>query len=211
MALKEAGARPVPFKVALVVATPVVLLEAVRKPARPPVADGVKVATTEQAAPAESVAPQLELLKAKSLAADPEIASVRPARATPPGLDTVTVWPALCTASVVSGNTSEEGVRLSEAGASPIPEAGTKTIGTPMLVLETVIVPDRLPGVVGVNVIGTPQVPPAGKRVPQLPEPTLNGAVAEKESPLRGPVPGFFTVSCKAVLFVPTGTCPKLS
>lgn len=209
MALSEAGASPVPFRVALAAATPAVVLVAVRKPVRPPVADGVKVVTTEQAAPEARVVPQLEEPSAKSLAADPEIASDRPARATPPGLETVTVWPALWTPTVVSGKLREEGVRLSEAGASPTPETGTETAGTPTLVLETTIVPDWLPGVVGVKVMGTPQVPPAARMAPQLPEPALNGAATAKDSPLRGPVPGFFTVSCKAVLLVPTGTCPK--
>ncbi len=111
----------------------------------------------------------------------------------------------------MAGKLREEGVRLNEAGACPIPVTGTETAGTPTLVLETTIVPDWLPGVVGVKVIGTAQVPAAGKTVPQLPEPALKGAAPVKESPLRGPVPGFFTVSCKAVLLVPTGTCPKSS
>ncbi len=171
-----AGINPVPLKLAAAGVTPLVVLEAVTNPARPPVTVGAKLTTAVQLPPPASVPVQLEDPIAKSPAAVPDIVMTNPVSATPPGLLTVTVCPALVVPTAVPAKVSAVGFKLSEAGVTPVPETPTVTAGTPRLVLETVTTPLWLPPTAGVKTTGTPQVAPAARRAPQLPEPTLKGA-----------------------------------
>ena len=185
--LNTAGVNPVPFKLALIVMAafpaPSVELVAVRRACRPPAAVGVKVTDTEQLAPPASVDAQFAELAAKSPAAVPETAKFRPDNGSPPGFVTVTVCAALATPTPTPGNVSDAGLKLSEAGANPVPETAMRAIGTPRLVLDTTTVPFCSPLTTGENVTGAVHVPPAGRLVPQFPDPTLNGDAVEIESP----------------------------
>jgi hypothetical protein len=209
--LNVAGVNPVPLRMAVALVTPGVVLEAVRNPCRPPTAEGSKVTTSEQLALAANVVVQFEELMAKSPAAAPAIARLRPDIVTPPGLVTVTAWPASVVPIAVPGKVTVAGVTLSAAGASPVPESATCTGGTPRLVVATVTVPFWLPPTAGAKVTGAWHVAPAAMLVPQLPDPTLKGEAVANESPCRVPDPGLLTVSCIAVLLLPTPTVPNVN
>ncbi len=152
--LNAAGVNPVPFRMAVALATPGVVLEAVRKPCRPPTTEGLNVTTAEQPAAAANVPVQLEEVTAKSLAAAPAIAKLRPDTATPPGLVTVTAWPASVVPIAAAGKFTAAGLTLNAAGASPVPESATCTGGTPRLVVAMVTVPFWLPPADGAKVTG---------------------------------------------------------
>jgi hypothetical protein len=153
--LNAAGVNPEPFKRTVALATPGVVLEAVRNPCRPPTTEGSNVTTAEQLAPAANVVIQLEELMAKSPAAAPAIARLRPDSAVPPGFETVTCCPASSVPIAVAGKVTAVGFTLREAGASPVPESATGTGGTPRLVVATVTVPFWLPPAAGAKVTGT--------------------------------------------------------
>lgn len=211
--LNTAGVNPVPFKLAValsgVFAAPSVVLVANSIASLPPAIVGVKVTTTEQLPPAGSAVEQLEEAIEKSPDSDPESATFNPASATPPGLETVIANPVLVIPIPVPGKLSELGLRLSAAAATPVPETGTDTPATPTLVVATDTVPFWLPTAVGAKVTGAWHVPPAGRLVPQLPDPTLKGAAVAMERPSRVPVPGFETVKSSGALLFPVTTEPK--
>jgi hypothetical protein len=56
-------------------------------------------------------------------------------------LVTVIVCPALAVPIPVPGNVTDTGFKLSDGGVKPVPEAATRTAGTPRLVLEITTVP----------------------------------------------------------------------
>jgi hypothetical protein len=147
----------------------------------------------------------------KSPEAAPEITTLNPASATLPEFVIFTVCAALDTPSAAPGNVTVVGLTLSAAGASPEPESGTCTGGTPRLVVATVTEPFWIPPAVGAKTTGAWHIPPGRMLVPQLPEPTLNGAVVANDSPCRIPVPELLTVSCIAALLFPIATAPKAS
>jgi len=206
-----AGVNPIPLKLAIAFAAPLVELDAVSEPVRPPATEGVKLTTTEQLPPAASVPPgsdaQLDELTAKS----PEITIVNPVSAKPPVFDTVTVCPALVFPTVVPGKLTAVGLRLRAAGKPPVPVTATTTGATPKLVLDTVTVPLWLPLTVGAKITGTVQLAPAASCGPHVPEPTLKGAVVAKSRPTKVPVPAFVTVKSCTTLLESTGTAPNAS
>ena len=136
---------------------------------------------------------------------------LNPASAAPPGFETVIAIPALVIPIGVLGKFNVLGLRLSKGGAIPLPETGTATSATPRLVVVTITVPLALPPAVGAKVTGAEHVPPAGRLVPQLPVPTLNGAAAISKSPAIVPVPGLETVRLSGAPLLPIATFPKAS
>src|ERR1022692_4122183 len=142
---RMAGVSPVPERLVLAGATPAVVLEAVRKPVRPPEAVGVKLTAVEQEAPEARVVAQVLEVRAKS----PLTMIARPASATLPGLVMVTDCAVLVWPRVVAGKVSDVGRTVREAGRMPVPVTATWTGATPRLVLPTRTMPDWLPEVCG--------------------------------------------------------------
>jgi hypothetical protein len=208
-ASKDPGVRPVPLRVVVAAATPVEVLVAVKNACRPPATVGAKLTTSVQLPPATSVCPQPDETIAKSLAAAPVTPNDSPESPAPPGLAIVNNCPALLFPIVVATNCSVSGLRLSEAGVCPAPASATFAAETPRLLVDTVTAPLCAPPTRGAKVTGTLQLPPAAKLVPQLPDPTLNGASVAIESPVSAPVPGFDTINGVAELLLPTSTVPN--
>jgi hypothetical protein len=87
--VSSAALNPIPLKLVLSLATPAVVLEAVKKAVRPPCTEGVKLTSSEQEAPAPRPAVQFVSPIAKSLAALPTTCSASPFSANPPTFVTV--------------------------------------------------------------------------------------------------------------------------
>ena len=198
-----------PSNVVEAAATPAVVLVAAKNACRPPATLGAKLAASVQLPPGASVVPHPDETIAKSLAAAPVTPSDSPESPAPPRFETVTNCPALVFPIVVAANCNVAGDRLSKAGVRPAPDSATLAPETPKLLVETVAVPLCAPPTLGAKVTGTLQLPPAARLVPQLPDPTLNGAAVAIDSPVNVPVPGFDTFSIIAALLLPTATVPN--
>ena len=201
--------KPVPLKLVLSLATPAVLLDAVRNAVRPPASVGLKLTSREQLPPAASDPPQLEEPTEKSSAELPVITVESPVRPSPPWFVTVTACPTLVVPTVPGANESVRGLRTNVGASTPVPDTASSTAATPRLELAIVTTLLSNPPASGVKVTGTTQLAPAARLVPQLPLPTLNGAAATNLNPPSAPVPGFATVNCNGALFVPTSTAPN--
>ena len=201
----RAGVIPVPVSAAVTVETPLVELEAVRKPVLLPERVGLKVMAAVQVAEAARVVEQVVDRRENG----PETESVKPARELTPGLEMVIDWVMLEEPTAVVGKLRLVGVRTRAAGVAPVPLRETETGFRPRVEVVTVTAPACGPAMVGLKRTGTEQEAPA-KRVPvHVPVPTEKGDAVEKPRPVRGPVPGLETVMDWAVELAPRAMEPK--
>ena len=132
------------------------------EPVRVPVTVGVNVTLTVQFAPAPSVLPQVVLDCAKSPVGAPTASVVDPV----PEFVTVKDMGALVVSTVCDGNVKVVGAGITMT-VVPVPDRVT-VWGEVAALSVIVMVPGRLPLVVGANVTLIVQVAPPANVVPQL-------------------------------------------
>ena len=125
LVMSRAGVRPMPLRLVDSLATPGVVLAAVKKAVLPPGVVGWKVTMVEQLDSEARELEQLEEPRVKSLAALPEIWMVRPESGRPPVLVRAMDWPIEATPMGLEAKVRVRGLRVSVGGRMPVPVTGS--------------------------------------------------------------------------------------